>query len=594
MKITKRFITISCALSAVTMNLAACSGGSSGLSNALNVSGTLSLGNNAQGLEKIQSVAKLEDSVSAMSVNLSQYKVSCATTTTPVQTATAAVGSDGSFKVSIDGATGQPLSCVLVDSNGNKAADFLISDTSKKDLNGNSQSSSTTAFKKDADLGTINFDPNAGEVTVPATNISSAVAPVTVAAAQVFDPTGLWTIGPVDFTMPKGTKAPCANGNDHSCNGPPTGQAIYLKLWKGSIVADNSDVFGLQVWQGQNSFATCGSKIGLTPAMKTTLGADFSANGAADGLFSFATSVSNFADPISHATGTVNLTDGWQMDTATLQYDLMPKCSPRDITIGGTIYSNAWVCGTDNNGNYQAQLGGGCTDSLNNPVNLSDWTGIACGATSTDANGIKSMTCTGSASINNQSVAVTCSNKWAVTNGSYVVQPNANFNWSDLNADKIASGTTCSSIANGASSESLKIAQLQCYSQYYYQSGMQDANACLPKVDMDWSATTAANFAIVDKIRPQGLVFFERYAPFADGSGGSLMTRQEHYSGVQVKDSWVNCRVIEVGGLTIKKVSSSKLLATYQSSQITTSLTKPACLAAFSGARESFMFYLTK
>ncbi|MDG0817656.1 hypothetical protein [Bdellovibrio svalbardensis] len=594
MKNTKRILLS--IVPTMVFGLTGCSGGSSSSSSgdALNVSGVLSLGNSAQGLEKVQSFAQLEEAVSAMSVTLSSYKVSCSTNTTPVQTATASVGSDGSFNVSIAGATGQPLTCFLVDSNGNKAADFLISDSSKKDLNGNAETKSTTAFKKDANLGTIDFDPNAGEVTVPASNISSVVAPVTVAAAQVFDPTGAWTIGAVDFSLPNGTKAPC-DSNDNTCHGPPSGQAIYLKLWKGSVIADSSDIYGLQVWEGQNSFSTCGSKIGLTPAMKTSLGVDFSANGGADSEFSFASSVANFADQISSQTGTVNLTDGWKMDTAKLQYDMMPNCAPHDVTIAGTTYSNAWVCGPDNSSNYQAQLGGGCSDANGNPVNLNDWSGITCGSTSTSTSGIKTMSCSGNANINGTVKAVTCTNKWAVTDASYAVDANANFNWNDLNASKISSGATCASIANGASSEALKIAQLQCYSQYYYQSGMERANACLPKVDMDWSATTAANFAIVDKIRPQGLIFFEKYSPFVDGTGGSLMTRQEHYEGVNVNgNSWVNCRVIEVGGLNIKKISATKLLATYQSSTITTSLTKPACLAKFNGARESYMFYLNK
>jgi len=74
-----------------------------------------------------------------------------------------------------------------------------------------------------------------------------------------------------------------------------------------------------------------------------------------------------------------------------------------------------------------------------------------------------------------------------------------------------------------------------------------------------------------------------------------LLTRQEHYQGVNVDGtSWVNCRVVEVGGLSVKKISATKLLATYQSSLITTSTTKPACMAAFNGTRETFMFYLNK
>lgn len=593
MKNTKRILQL-CLVPTLGFSLSACTGSSSDSSlESLSVSGILSLGNDSQSME-IQSLSKTEEAVSAMSVNLAQYKVTCSTTTPPLQSATATVAADGVFNVSIPGAKGQPLSCYLVDADGDKAADFIISDASKKDLNGNSETSTTAAFKSNADLGTINFDPNAGEVTVPKSNISSVVESTPAAAASVFDPTGSWTIGSVDFTLPKGVKPLCAE-NDNNCKGPPAGQAIYLKLWKGLVTADSSDIFGLQVWEGQSSFNTCGSKIGLTSEMKTSLGVDFSANGSADSTFTFASSVTSFLDQITDLTGTVNLTDGWKMDTATLQHNINPSCSPHDVTVGGVVYSNAWVCGPDNSSKYQANLGGGCSDSAGKPVNLNDWSGITCGSTTTDSNGIKTMSCSGNATIEGQSKAVTCTNKWAVTDGSYNVLADQNFNWNDLNASMISSGVTCASIANGGSSESLKIAQLQCYSEYYYRSGMERANACLPRVDMDWSASTAANFAVVDKIRPQGLIFFEKYAAFPDGSGGSIMTRQEHYEGVNVDgNSWVNCRVIEVGGLTIKKVSATKLLATYQSSTITTSLTKPACLAKFNGTRESYMFYLSK
>ncbi|MGE5087047.1 MAG: hypothetical protein ACM3MG_12150 [Bacillota bacterium] len=574
--------------------LTGCSGSSSSSGDVLNVSGVLNLGVGSQSIQKVQTLAVSEDSVSAMSVNLASYKVSCATTTAPVQTATATVNSDGSFTVTIPGATGQPLACFLVDSQGNKAADFLIADSSKKDLNGNAQTSSTTSFKKDANLGTINFDPNAGEVTVPATNIASVVAPVTVTASQVFDPTGAWTIGAVDFTLPSGAKGPCSGGGNQ-CHGPTSGQDIYLKLWKGVQTSDNSGVYGLQVWQGQNQFTTCGSKIGLTTAMKTALGVDFSSYGnTVDDVFSIASSVPAFADPISNTTSDVTLTDGWKMSTAKTLYQMTPDCGPKDITIGGTTYSNAWVCGPDStNNSYQAQLGGGCSDSSGNPVNVNDWSGIQCNAPTTDSNGIQSSSCTGTASVNNQSISVSCTNKWAIVNGSGSVIANGVFDWSKL--AQIPAGTSCSDNTKfTGASEALKIAQLQCYANYYWQSGMEQVNACLPRVDMDWSAVLAANFAKVDQVRPQGLIFFEKYQPFSDGTGGSMMTRQEHYDGVQVGSSWVNCHVVEVGGLNIKKVSDTKLLATYQSSTITTSILKPACLAKFAGARETYMFYLNK
>lgn len=592
MKNTKRIFQL-CLLPMMGLGLGACTGGSGGGSSldSLDVSGILSLGNSSQSFEKAGQFLMKDDAVSSMSVDITAYKVACATTTPPIQSATASIAADGAFTVSLPGAKGQPLSCYLVDVAGDKIADFIIADSSKKDLNGNDETSTTAAFKSNANLGTISFDPNAGEVTVPKSNIASVVDSTPAAAAQVFDPTGAWTISAVDFTLPKGVTPLCSQ-NDNSCKGPPAGQSIYLKLWKGLVTADSSDIFGLQVWEGSQSFQTCGSKIGLTSDVKTSLGVDFSANGSADSAFTFATSVTAFQDQVTSQTGDVNLTDGWKMSTAKLLHQINPSCAPRDVTVGGVVYSNTWFCGPDSNSRYQANLGGGCVNSSGTPVEVNDWSGVNQCSSSADSNNIKTSTCSGTASVGGQATAVTCTHKWAVTDNTYAVV-SQDFNWNDLSGSNIAENTACSAIGTGT--EALKMAQLQCYAEYYYRSGMERANACLPRVDMDWSASTAVNFAIVDKIRPQGLIFFEKYSPFPDGSGGSLMTREEHYEGVSLSgNNWVNCRVIETGGLTIKKVSDTKLLATYQSSTITTSTSKPACVAKFNGARESFMFYLSK
>lgn len=570
--------------------LAGCTGSDSSspaLTGALSVSGSLTTTNG--------SASNVEEFVNTMSVNLADYKVSCATSTTPVRTGTSAVAADGSFSVSIEGGENQPLSCFLVDAEDVKVADFLISDSSKKDLNGRPETSNSATFKSNASLGTIDFDPQAGEVTIPAANIASTISTEKPAAANVFDPTGSWKIGAIDFTPPKGTLPPCSGD---SCKGPPEGMDLYFKLWKGVTTSDSSDVFGLQLWEGQAKYTACGEKIGLTSAIKSDLGVDFSANGSADGVFSFANSVT-FNDEILNASSSPTLigtgAGKWKMSTATARYNLQPACGPRDIVAGATTYVNAWVCGPDNSNNYQAQLGGGCVvTSTNAPVDVRDWSGITSCSSESNTSGVRSNTCTGTATVNGTpNVAVSCSNKWAIVNSSYVVQSSGSFNFNDLAT--ISSGTLCSAIdVSAPNAELKKIAQLQCYANYYHMSGMRNASACLPKVDLDWSATTAEAFEKVDEIRPEGLIFFEKFNPYRDGSGGAMTTREEHYEGVQVGSSWTNCRVVETGGLTIKKITDTKMLAVYQSSTITTSVNKPACLGKFNGARETFMFYLTK
>lgn len=560
---------------------------SSSTTSSVSLSGSLSVGASSGTLSLHSGIP--EDQVDAMSVDITAYTVVCATQTTPPQTASSSISSDGSFNVAIPGAAGQPLSCYLVDANGTKKADFLISDSSKKDLRGNNQVTNSAAFKSSTSLGSISFDPSSGEVTVPATNIASNMVTEKPSSSSVFDPSGSWTIGAVDFTLPSGVKSPCV-GQNNSCQGPPEGQAIYLKLWKGLVSATSADVYALQVWQSQSGYNTCSGKIGLTSAMKTSLGVDFSANGSADAAFTFATSVANFQDQVSSTTGTVNLTSGWKMDTAKTQYDMYP-CGAASVTIGGVIY-NSWKCGPDSNSNYQLNLSGGCVNSAGDAVNLTNWSGVNNCSTATDSNGIKTTTCTGTATINSVSTAVTCTNKYAVVDGSNVVQSSASFNFSDMNASKVASGTLCSAMNTSTSAK--QIQQLQCYANYYWSSGMSNASACLPRLDTDWTSSDPATFAVVS-FRPQSLIFMEQFNPFSDGSGGSILSRQEGYRGVQVSsNNFVNCKVIETGALTIKKISDTKMLATYQSSEITTSTSKSACLANFTGARSTYVFYLTK
>jgi hypothetical protein len=325
---------------------------------ALSLTGTLST--SASGSSKPGH--KLEDSVSSLTVDYSIYRVVCATQTSPPVTATASIASDGSFTISITGAENKPISCSLVDANDDKVADFLITDSSAPDMNGADGVSNTATFSGNAALGTIAFDPNSGEATIPKSRLASTIVDSTPTAAQVYDPSGEWTIRAVDFTLPKGIEGPCVG----SCDGPPAGQNIYIKLWKGTQGAD--PVFALQLWESHAAFTTCGSKLGLTAQIKSDLNLDFTSYGAADNEFTFASVVNPggggpFTDMLAaagHENDEVNLdVDHWKMDTAESQYDYM-NCSSHDVTLGGTTYK-AWRCGPDDSATplYQINIGGG-------------------------------------------------------------------------------------------------------------------------------------------------------------------------------------------------------------------------------------------
>jgi hypothetical protein len=559
-------------------------------SSAISVSGTLSTTTTAAfSVSDMHPYAENGDSINN-SLAVTDYTAVCATTTSPVLYGTGTVGADGKFSVSIVGGAGQPMSCFLVDSAGDKVADFLVEDTASKDLNGKSERTSTMTPSGNLDMDTVTFNPDTGEATFPKSNISTEIS--TTVASSVFDPTGAWTIGSVDFTLPSGVKALCTQAQEdaHTCNGPKDGMTIYMKMWTGTKTTGGDAVYGLQLWQSQASYNTCGGKVGLSTAQKTSIGVDFSANGAADAEFTFPSSVT-FNDSIVGGTSSPTLTDNWIMSTAVTQYDLFPGCeSVASVTLDSKVYTNAWRCGPDGNGRYNIGLGGGCTDSAGKKVQVSNWTGISCpGGPTTISAGIYSQNCSGNTTISGVSTAVTCTNKWAVVNSSNVPLAAVSFDYNSMT--KIASGVLCTD----ATLNPYPMARLRCQADYYYRSGLSESrDNCMPRVNMDWSATSATDFIHKD-FRPSGLVFFEQYKPFGDGSGGAMTTRQEHYDGAQVGgNEWVSCAVIDTGSLNLKKISDSKMLATYQSSVVTSSTAKPACLAKFSGKKETFVFYITK
>ncbi|MBK7963607.1 MAG: hypothetical protein IPK04_21880 [Bdellovibrionales bacterium] len=472
-------------------------------STAVAVTGTLSAASTAQGMNSLMSAFSDGDSDNE-GLAVSDYSVVCATTSAPILSGTGVVGTDGRFSVTIDGAVGKPMACYMVNAAGVKAADFLVEDTSSKDLNGKAEKVTTMTPSSGVSMDTVVFDAAKGEVTVSKSVIASSLS--TTRATSVFDPTGAWTLGPVDFTLPSGVKAPCTAAEQaaHTCNGPPEGQSVYMKMWTGTKTADSSPIYGLQLWNSESKYTGCGSRVGLSASQKTDIGVSFAAQATADQEFAFPTSVT-FTDQILSASSSPTLTDNWKMSTAKTRYAFNPNCGPVNVTIGSLSYTNAWRCGPDASSDYQIGLGGGCTiNSTGANVQVSNWTGITCGSASTDADGVKSVSCTGNTPINSVSTAVTCTHKWVVVNSSNVVQPSGSFNYGEMSGG-IAADTLCSAIPT--SSNAGQMAQLRCYADYYYQSGLaNNGSSCMPRVNTDWSASTPADFIHKD-FRPEGLVF---------------------------------------------------------------------------------------
>ncbi|HEY8279570.1 MAG TPA: hypothetical protein VIH99_08105, partial [Bdellovibrionota bacterium] len=316
------------------------------------------------------------------STDITTYSVVCTTATTPPKKAVAKLNANGSFNLELKGGRNQPMSCYVIDGDGVKVADVLIADSANKDLNGNSSVSNTATFSDAIDFGSAKLDVNSGEVTVPKTQLSRSIVEHRQSPSAIFDPTGLWKITDVDFPLPDGVRSTCtdAESNSGKCDGPPKDYPLYFKMWNG-VKADSSVQQILQLWANDHgndpsvTFATCGSRIGLTADKKTELGLDFSAYGAADDVFVIATSLTDFDDKASgnQHENVPHLLDGWKMvEVAKSDWNMQTGCSSKRVTVGGVDY-NGWMCGPDGDNHYQLGISGGCVDAQNKPINTPSW-----------------------------------------------------------------------------------------------------------------------------------------------------------------------------------------------------------------------------
>ena len=312
------------------------------------------------------------------------------------------------------------------------------------------------------------------------------------------------------------------------------------------------------------------------------------------GAFAFPTTLTFNDSTNSNASTTATITNGYQLSTATAAYT-QNNCVGVTVTVSG-VQTPGWKCGPDSHGIYSISAGGGCKLANGTAVqpSQSDWSSSTGCTNTTLSGGYSQSSCTVTVS---GSGTATCTNVGGIFNSDNTPYTGgSNFDFSSV-ATLVTAGANCST--TDTSTEIGKITKALCYANYYQSSGAnQTAGSCLPKIQANWSATSATDAVSVD-FGPNNLVFENQYVPNPDGSGGSLLTRQEEYNGVQIKDSsgnsqYVPCHVIDTGGLSFIKVPNGggKLLVTYVSSQVTTDVSKPACAAAYKGTKQTYMFYV--
>ena len=355
----------------------------------------------------------------------------------------------------------------------------------------------------------------------------------------------------------------------------------------------------MQVWQDTTSPKTatdrCGDRTGLAAADAAKAGVDLSSYGTSNDAFTFATTIT---DP--HTSTTATITNGYQLSTAVAQYT-MQSCFPKAVVANEITY-NAFVCGADTAGNgspggrSQANLSsGGCVDKSGAPVSITNWGGVAFGSCTNVANSVPGFF-TNTCSATYSGAPITCSNRYgvfadaALTTPALVSGSPAPFNYAGVPTLMTANVTLCSSLG------AYPLLKSQCYAQYNESYIRGKVSACLPRIDVDWTATTAAQFARAD-FKPNSLVFEEKLT-YVDANTAGMLTEQTEHRGVQVNDSsghqqWLNCDVVDKGGLSFKRISDTKLLATYIS--VSKSISDgSACKTAYPGKTQKFFFYLLK
>lgn len=625
------------------------SSATAGSSTSVSLSGKLGASSGASALYQLRHGLSPVDRIS-----YTGDTVVCATLTTPPLTATASVNSDGSFTIDIAGGANQPMNCNLVDSSGDVLATIVAADDTHTNMNGNPQTADTLAFSVSADLGDISYNPNTGEATVPVSNISQSLVSVSLDASAAFDPTGNWLIGAPDFTLPPGYVGPCAS-QGNNCNGPPVGQEIYLKRWNGKSIADGSPAYGFQVWQDQGAFTGCGSVMGLSTGQATSFGLDFSENGSAVVPFNFASTVSINGQTkaiandyqISGATLQYPVTPGCGPQSITVNGNTYSGyvCGPDSQT-----YYNASLGGgcVDSSGkpvqvNGPWQNTGQCT----NTVLGGGYTEWSCPGTYTPSGGSPTaITCTniggtfananlttpatsvttngtftnGSATVTvasatglsvgqviqggcapwgngNSSTTISALSGTTVTmsaaaqcSGTNQVTFGGSFNQDFYAAQLPAGSTTCASLS------AYPLLQEQCYGQYYQQNiGNGHSDACLRRVDTDWSTTDPTKFITVGW-KPQGLPIMNQLF-YLSANSAQLRDEQDGIQGVpssQQSGNWINCHVHEIDGLSFTAIDSTHILAQYVSQTTTSDQGLPDCVAAYGNSKTKFLFTLTK
>lgn len=494
------------------------------------------------------------------SLTLSDLEIYAIAFTSPPVIAQADVNADGSFSVALPGAKGASITAVFRDTAnaGSVVGTVEFKDTSNKDLNGEAKSSSSIVLADTVNLGNLSISDD-GTVVVDVATIATAVA-APAAAATAFDMSGVWRMSAFS-PLPTGYTTTCAAGTPHNeCEALPDQSEIALirlggKLFtpaSGQCDRDANPVvcastdgtvtttqrYAMAVWEA-SGFAACGSKTGFTEA-EARAGGSIHIEDALPTVGGVQVGFGDFTGYNPYF---------WVKSAATATRDTF-NCKGMDVTVGSSTYK-AYACKGDildnsstdtGNDGWQVNLGqGGCRDTSNRPVMVTNWGSLTPSASCTNTttglpDGFTSGSCPYTGDPDGSGPATSTSFVCTWTGGSFTDNAGApNLAVPVTSGYRVgppsvlvASGAACGNQTDG-SGTGLTLQEAQCYADYFFQN-QGTSGACDPQVQFNWSADTIENFYRVDyrgKPKSQFLLDILTY-----NAGGDLATldTEEHES----------------------------------------------------------------
>jgi hypothetical protein len=541
------------------------------------------------------------------SVAVTDLKVYCVSFSIPPVAGTGAVAADGSFSLSLAAAQ-VAVGCFILDSANEQLGTMVFENPAKKNLDGSSKTDSKQAFAGNVALGAITLDVATGKAVVDVSQIAvESVKDTSAANATAFDFSGSYVITSAGVTLPDGYSAVCPprvegqEGGDNDCNGPSDGEPIWVKRINGTSVADGSPVFGIMVWESEERFEACGSKLGMTYAdARANAGVELNASGIAEGAFDWA----------------ADYDDGWKSVAARAKWDMMKMENVQDFYGYRGMKQYFWryslsSCGQNGCTNGDLEVGNGfmfnadtnqtgCRLADNTPYQMNDWGSMNCTGEQL-GNGLHKSVC--SRDVGDVGV-VTCTHIGGAYRLDGTPLGNAQVQYPDDFAvivqgpscsggqmsygengptcvgGTLVEGQLCSEI-DPQDDDQRYLLKLRCYADGLWERAREDETSCIRDITTNWSATRSEDFLEEHgPVRAMGEHIFEGFN-YDSPNSGSFSNEEVRYQGIRDGNNWTDCKVIERFSMSLRKMDDSGDLLAEMVSETRNASFKPACVAEY-------------